>query len=66
MILGKKIRPSGVVNIHNIKVNESDKIILLRFTLDNHLIFEDYKNNVCQTTICKLHTLQRIRKLTCA
>ena len=62
MILGKTPRQPVILNINQIKVEESQKIILLGLTIDNRLTFKDHVDMLCSTANYKLHALRRIRK----
>ena len=62
MILGKTPRQVLMLNINQIKVEESQKVVLLGLTIDNRLTFKDRVGTLCSTTKCKLHALRRIRK----
>ena len=42
MIHGKTTRHPIMLNINQIKVEESQKVVLLGLTIDNRLIFKDY------------------------
>ena len=62
MILGKGSRLHIILNINNIKIQESQKVILLGLTIDNCFTFKDHIDTLCRTASCKLHALQRIKK----
>ena len=62
MILGKTSRQPIMLNINQIKLKESQKVLLLGLTVDNQLIFKDHVDMLCSTANYKLHALRRIRK----
>ena len=62
MILGKGSRLPVILNINNIKIRESQKVILLGLTLDNCLTFKDHIDALCRNASYKLHALRKIRK----
>ena len=62
MILGKGSRLPVILNINNIKIRESQKVILLGLTINNCLTFKDHIDTLCRNASYKLHALRRIRK----
>ena len=62
MILVKTPRQSIILNINQIKVGESQKVVLLGLTIDNRLTSKDYVDVFCSTANYKLHELRSIRK----
>ena len=62
MTLGKSLRQPIILNINQIKVEESQKVVLLGLTIDNRLTFKDHIDILCSTANYKLHALSRIRK----
>ena len=62
MILGKTPRQPIILNINQIKVEESQKIVLLDLAIDNRLTFKDHVSMLCSPGNYKLHALRRIRK----
>ena len=62
MILGKGSRLPVTLNTNNIKLRESQKVILLGLAIDNCLTFKDHIDTLCSNASYKLHTLWRIRK----
>ena len=62
MILVKTPRQSIILNINQIKVRESQKVVLLGLTIDNRLTSNDYVDMFCSTANYKLHKLRSIRK----
>ena len=62
MILVKTTRQHIMLNINQIKVEESQKVVLLGLNIDNRLTFKGYVDMLCSTANYKLHTLRRIRK----
>ena len=62
MILGKTPRQVLMLNINQIKVEESQKVVLLGLTIDNRLTFKDHVGTLRSTANYKLHALRRIRK----
>ena len=61
MILGKGSRLPVILNINNIKIRESQKVIFLGLTIDNCLTFKDHIDTLCRNASCKLHALWRLR-----
>ena len=51
-----------MLNINEIKVKESQKVILLGLTIDNRLTFRYHVDMLCSSANIKLHVLRRIRK----
>ena len=62
MILGKGSRLLVILNINNIIIRESQKVILLGLTIDNGSTFKDHIDTLCRNASHKLHALRRIRK----
>ena len=62
MILGKSSRLPVILNISNIEIRESQKVMLLGLTIDNCLTFKDHTDTLCHNASYKLHALRRIRK----
>ena len=62
MTLGKTPIQPIMLNINKIKVEESQKVVLLGLTIDNRLTFKDHVDMLCSTANYKLHALRRIRK----
>ena len=62
MILGKTPRQPIILNINQMKVDKSQKVVLLGLTIDNRLTFKDHVDMLCSTANYKLHALRRIRK----
>ena len=62
MILGETSRQPITLNINQIKVKESQKVLLLGLTIDNKLTFKDHVDMLCSTANYKLHALRRIWK----
>ena len=62
MILGKTPRQPIILNINQIKVDKSQKVVLLGLTIDNRLTFKDHDDMLCSTANYKPHALRRIRK----
>ena len=62
MILGKTSRQPIMLNVNQIKVKESQKVLLLGLTIDNQLTFKDHVDMFGSTANYKLHVLRRIRK----
>ena len=62
MILGKTPRQPIILNINQIKVDKSQKVVLLGLTIDNRLTFKDHVDLLCSTANYKLYALRRIRK----
>ena len=59
MILGKTPKQPITLNINQIKVEESEKVVLQGLTIDNRLTFKDHVDMLCSTTNYKLHALRR-------
>ena len=62
MILGKGSRLPVILNINNIKIRESQKVMLLGLTIDNCLTFKDHIVALCRNATYTLHALRRIRE----
>ena len=62
MILGEGPRLPVILNINNIKIRESQKVILFGLTIDNCLTFKDHIDTLYRNASYKLHSLRRIRK----
>ena len=61
MIVGKGWRLPVILNINNIKIRESLKVMLLCLTIDNCWTFKNHLDALCRNTSYKLHALRRIR-----
>ena len=62
MILAKIPRQPIMLSINQIKVKESQKVVLLGLTIDNRLTFKGHTDMLCSSANYKLHALRRIRK----
>ena len=62
VILGKGSRLPVILNRDNIKIRESQKVMLLGLTLDNCLTFKDHIHTLCRNAGYKRHALRRITK----
>ena len=62
MIRGKGLRLPIIPKLNNIKIRESQKVMLLGVTVDNCLTFEDHIDALCRNASYKLQALRRIRK----
>ena len=62
MILGKTPRQLIMLNINQIKVEESQKVVLLGLTINNRLTFKNHVDMLCSTANYELHALRKIRK----
>ena len=62
MILDKGSRLPVILNINNIEIRESQKVILLGLTIDNCLTFKDHIDTLCRNASYKLLALRKIRK----
>ena len=62
MILGKTPRQSIILNINQIKIKESHKVVLLGLIIDNRSTFKDHVDMLCITANHKLHVLKRMNK----
>ena len=51
-----------ILSIGPIDVRELNLVELLGITIDEHLDFEKYIENLCWNANCKLHALRRMRK----
>ena len=59
---GKGSRLPAKLDINNIKIRESQKIIVLGLTIDHFLIVKYHIDTLCRDTSYKLYALRRIRK----
>ena len=59
---GKTSRLPVIPNINNIKIRESQEVILLGLTIDNCLTFKGHIDTLCHNASYKLHALRRIIK----
>ena len=62
MILQKSPRSKYCLTIGPINVKESNHVELLGITIDKHLDFQKYIENLCSNANYKLHALRRIKK----
>ena len=62
MILGKTPRQPIILSINQIKVEESQNVVLLGLTIDNRLTFKNHVDMLCSTANYKLRALTMIRK----
>ena len=62
MILGEDTRLFVILNINNIKIKESQNVMLLGLTVDNCVTFKDHIDTLCCNTGYKLYALRRTRK----
>ena len=62
MILGKTRRQPIILNINQMKIEESQKVVLLGLTIYNRLTVKDHVDMLCGTANYKLHALRRIKK----
>ena len=62
MLLGKTPRQTTMLNINQLKVEESQKVVILGLTIDNRLTFKDHFDMLCSTANYELHALRRIKK----
>ena len=62
MNLGKTPGQPIMFNMNQVKVEESQKVVLLGLTIDNRLTFKNHVDMLCSTANYKLHALRRIRK----
>ena len=62
MIFGKMPRQPIILNINQMKIEESQKVVQLGLTINNQLTFKDHVNMLCSTTNYKLQALRRIKK----
>ena len=62
MIHDKGSRLPVILNITNIKIRKSQKVMLLGLTIDNCLNFKDHIDTLCRNASYKLHAFPRIRK----
>ena len=61
MILGKTPRQPIMLNINQIKVEKSQKV-LVGLTIDTRLSFNDHVDMLCSPANYKLHALRSVRK----
>ena len=61
-IFVKSSRLPVTININNIKIRESQKVMLLGLTIDNCLNFKGYIDTLCRQASYNFHASQRIRK----
>ena len=57
MVVGKGSRLPVKLNINKIKIRESQKVMLLGFTIDNCLTFKDHIDTLYRDASYKLHAL---------
>ena len=57
IILGKMPRQPIMLNINQIRIEESQKVVLLGLIIDNRLIFKDHVDMLCSTANYKLYAL---------
>ena len=50
MIFGKALRLLVILNINNIKIRESQKVILLGLTIDDCLTYKGHIDTLCRNT----------------
>ena len=62
MILSKTPRQPIILNINQIKVEESQRVVLLGLAIGNRLTFKNHVDMLCSIANYKLHALRRIRK----
>ena len=53
MIPGKGSRLPAILNINNIKIRESQKVIFLGLAIDNFLTFKDHIDNYAVTPVIR-------------
>ena len=58
MILGKTPKQPITLNINQIKVEESEKVVLQGLTIDNRLTFKDHVDMLCSTVFLTLEKKQ--------
>ena len=63
MILGKTLRQSIILNINQIKVEDSRKVVLLGFTINNRLTFKDHIDMLCSTANYKFSYIEKDKKI---
>ena len=63
MILGKTLRQSIILNINQIKVEDSRKVVLLGFTINNRLTFKDHIDMLCSTANNKFSYIEKDKKI---
>ena len=51
-----------MLSVNQIKVEESQKVVLLGLTIDNRLAFKGHVEMLCSIANYKLHALRRIKK----
>ena len=62
MILSKTPRQPIILNINQIKVEESQRVVFLGLAVGNRLTFKNHVDMLCSIANYKLHALTRIRK----
>ena len=62
MILSKTPRQPIILNINQIKVEESQRVVFLGLAVGNRLTFKNHVDMLCSIANYKLHALRRIRK----
>ena len=62
MILSKTPRQPIILNINQIKVEESQRVVFLGLAIGNRLTFKNHVDMLCSIANYKLHALRRIRK----
>ena len=62
MIFVKMPRQPIILNINQMKIEESQKVVLLGLTIYNRLTVKDHVDMLCGTANYKLHALRRIKK----
>ena len=60
MVIGNKDQRS--FDIHNVKIKNSNEVILLEIKIDKNLIVQKHISELCKRTLYRLHTLRRIWK----
>ena len=62
MILNRNNHGRQRMAINSVIVKESNKVILLGIKIDNKVVFKKHMENLCRTTLYKLHALTCIKK----
>ena len=60
MVIGNKDQRS--FDIHNVKIKNSNEVILLEIKIDKNLIVQKHISELCKRALYRLHTLRRIWK----
>ena len=62
MVLGNKDERSFDIHINNVKIKNSNEVVLLGLKIDKNLTFKKHVRKLCIRASYKLQALRRIRK----